>query len=234
MSVLLRLLDPFRLAAAAFFKHDIALRRRKDGVHVVLEARSGRSKVKLSKRDALAEQRERSEREELALMLNQLGELLGELPEARQTMRHLVFVEHALGKKGLRSLHRLPLDVLQRALEQLEGLVTNWSPAGLASLRSKMAVAIIDREHMDPNAEADAYRTAAVFDTMPINAALPEVEVRSDDEALAAAYAALGSYAPGLIEVQAELGSPSAHAVTAPLRRDSEPGVELDIRVLHD
>lgn len=172
---------------------------------------------------------------ELALMLQQLRALLAELPQARQTLRHLVFVEQALAKKGLRALHKLPLEVLQRALEQLEGLVTNWSPTGLASLRSKMAVAIIDREHMDPDAEADAYRTVAVLDAEPLQEPLPQVESCTDDDALAAAYAALGSLAPetAAVELHSELGSPSARAVAPPPARAGD-GVEIRLRELQD
>ena len=47
-------------------------------------------------------------------------------------------------------------EVLTHALEQLEGLVTNWSPVGLATLRSKMAVAIIEREHIRSAGRGDA------------------------------------------------------------------------------
>ena len=107
----------------------------------------------------------------LLLMLLQLAHVLADGPDTRSTLRHLVFVEHALNRKGLRALDKLPVDVLQRALEQLEGVVSNWSPVGLANLRSKMAVAIIDREHMDPEAEAEHYRTS-----MPMEAPEPAIE----------------------------------------------------------
>ncbi len=111
--------------------------------------------------------------------------------------------------------------------------MTNWSPVGLASLRSKMAVAIIDREHMDPEAEADAYRTAAVLDVEPRGPALPEVTDRSDDEALAAAYAALGDMAPSSgVEFQGELGSRSARSVAAPVPRHSETAGDIRLREL--
>lgn len=208
--VLSHLVQSLRAASAAFFKHDVALKRADDGVHIVLKQRPGAPRPP-TREEAVA----RREGQELALMQAQLAELLSELPETRHTMRHLVFLEQALAKKGLRALHRLPLDVLQRALEQLEGLVTNWSPVGLASLRSKMAVAIIDRENQDPEAEADAYRTAAVLDHAPAQPPAA-VEERSDDEALAAAYAALGNLAPGAssgVETQGELGSRASRAV---------------------
>jgi hypothetical protein len=233
MSAMQHLFDPLKQAVAAFFRHDIALRRADDGVHIVLEERA--TQPGKGKPPTRAEAQARKERHELELMREQLAQLLDEMPETRQTMRHLVFVEHALSRKGLKALRKLPLDVLERALEQLEGLVTNWSPAGLASLRSRMAVSIIDREHMDPEAEADAYRTAAVLDSAPLEASAPAPE-RSDDEALAAAYAALGHTVSGTeeFEVQAELGSPSAHALVAPLSRQDQGSDQIELRVLAD
>jgi hypothetical protein len=229
MSALLRFFSPLRHAAVAFFRHDLAVRRDEGRVQLVLEERAREGKPRQPSR---AEIVKRKESEELALMRQQLAALLEELPSTRQTMRHLVFVEQALAKKGLRALHKLPLDVLQRALEQLEGLVTNWSPVGLAGLRSKMAVAIIDREHMDPEAEADAFRTAAVLDNAPAVMHDEELPDRSDDEALAAAYAALGSMGQPEVELQAELGSPSARAIAAPPPRHSEHAGHIQLREL--
>lgn len=233
MRPLFKVIGLLRHATAAFFRHDLALRRGEDGVHIVLQQRSpARDRKRTPSRAELALQKDSAE---LALMLEQLRALLAEMPQARQTLRHLVFVEQALAKKGLRALHKLPLEVLQRALEQLEGLVTNWSPVGLASLRSKMAVAIIDREHMDPDAEADAYRTVAVLDAEPLQEPLPQVESCTDDDALAAAYAALGSLAPetAAVELHSELGSPSARAVAPPPARAGD-GVEIRLRELQD
>ncbi len=246
MSPIAKLFSPFSRAAAAFFKHDLALKRERDGLHIVLEAKPtagaaasdkdvAKKKTKASKGER-EKALERKAADELKLMRQQLADLLNEMPETRLAMRHLVMVEHALGKKGVRVLHKLPLEVLQRAHEQLEGLVTNWSPVGLASLRSKMAVAILDREHMDPaQTEADAYRTAAVMDRAEDlsdpRSEQPDVEEVSDDDALAAAYAALGNMAPsGEIEFQGELGSKSAKVVSAPLQRMGEPGAEIKLR----
>ena len=225
------LFSPLRQAAVAFFKHDVALRREEGSVQLVLEER-GPGGQRVPTRAELAQKKEKAE---LALMLEQLAGLLDDMAETRQTMRHLVFVEQALTKKGLKALHKLPLDVLQHALAQLEGLVTNWSPVGLASLRSKMAVAIIDRDHLDHDAETDAYRTAAVLDSpmpeAPVPAPVSEIGP-SDDEALAAAYAALGALAPSAIETQSELGSRSARAVNPPPPRHSELGGAIQLREL--
>jgi hypothetical protein len=226
------LFSPLRQAAVAFFKHDVALRREPGGVQIVLEER-GPGGQRLPSRAELARKQEKLE---VALMLEQLDGLLSDMPETRQTMRHLVFVEQSLAKKGLKALHKLPLNVLQHALAQLEGLVTNWSPVGLANLRSKMAVAIIDRDHLDHDAEADVYRTAAVLDVPlpPPAVCAPESALGpSDDDALAAAYAALGAVAPGAVETQSELGSPSARSVNQQPPRQSELGGEIKLRELN-
>lgn len=236
MRVLLKLFNPVRQAAVAFFRHDLALRKDPAGLQIVLEARTvAPASSKKPKVDSRTELAARKEKQDLAVILEQLGELLTAVPETRSALRHLVFVEHALQKKGVRALHRLPLDVLQKALEQLEGLVVNWSPVGLASLRSKMAVAVIDREHMDPETEADAYRTAAVMDTPPIETDQPEVSTLSEDDALAAAYAALGNMVPsGELEFQGELGSKSARAVGPTLPRVMETAGNIELRELQN
>ena len=97
MSNITRLLDPLRQAAVAFFRADVALRRDEGGVQLVLQDRSPTGdKLRVPSRAELASQKEK---QELSLMREQLAELLGELPETRQTMRHLVFVEHLPGGK---------------------------------------------------------------------------------------------------------------------------------------
>lgn len=212
MSSFSNLFGPLRQAASAFFRHEVALRRGENGVQIVLQERAGRSDKK--HRPRRDEETAKKEAAELALMREQLGALLSELPETRRALRALVVLEQLLAKKGMRALRKMPLDVLKRALEQFEGLVTNWSPVGLANLRSKMAVAVIEREQMDPEAEADAYRTAAVLDAEEEEEPpADEVEPESDDDALAAAYAAMGNFAPSTVEIQPELGSPATRAV---------------------
>lgn len=248
MSTFTRWLAPVRQLATAFFQHDVTLKREQGGqVHVVLAERKAAPRSGPPSKAERVEGDKRRRHEETMLVRTELAALLNELPETRTTMRHLVFVEQAIAKKGLKVLHKIPLDVLRRAHDQLDNLVINWSAVGLANLRSKMAVAIIDREHMDPDAEADAYRTAAVLDTDD-DAALPslpleEAPPRDDDAALAAAYAALGNLAPSAgdtpdfvpstVEMQGELGSASARALLPPLSRayDSEP-TEISVRVL--
>ncbi len=226
-----RLLQRLGKGVSAFFTHDVGLKRAADGLHVVLQQQPAKTTPTQTREQETANRT----KQELVLMREQLAELLDELPETRDTLRHLVFVEQALVKSGLRALRKLPVKVLERALSQLEGLVTNWSPVGLAALRSKMAVAIIDREHRNVYDEDENHRTAAVMDTMPDSQA-PEVRDSSDDDALAAAYAALGDLAPAAVELQGELNSPSARALerdaARPLVRSGTAPGNIQLREL--
>jgi len=237
MSVFEHIVQPLRRLYAAIFKQHVSVRV-SQGV-VKLSLKDEPQLPEHLRTPTKAELAARREQQDFVLIQQQLAELLNDLPETRATMRHLVFVEQALDRKGLRALHKLPLDVLQRALEQLEGLVVNWSPIGLASLRSKMAVAIIDRDHQhnQADAEADAYRTASVIDTMPDELGdtfKQGVEVRTDDDALAAAYSALGNLAPAPVELQGELGSSSSRMVARDAARGATvvDGNEIRLREL--
>lgn len=137
--MLRRLFSPLRHAARLFFFSQLRLRWR-GGPRLEFGLRGDAHAP--STEQLAARQAER----ELAAMRQELAQALDEMPDLRDELRHLAYFEQALLQEGLQALHAVPLDVLQRALDQFEGLVTNWSPAGLASLRSKMAVAILQRE----------------------------------------------------------------------------------------
>lgn len=206
-----------RRALRAFFQDDVVLRREAGRVQVALAERRPPERERAPTR---AEKQSRKEQAELALAREALAALLDEDATLRSSMRHLAFVEHALEKKGWRGLYKVPLEMLQRALEQLESLVTNWSSEGLACLRSKMAVAVLDREHQDADAEAEHYKTAAVLDSPPQVAAQAIEQARAssaadESAALMATYAALGLAPPGdaTVELQGEIGSPSNKAL---------------------
>ena len=230
------MLQPFHLiskAAKAFFKADLRVRRGEHGLEVVLDApdpaaKPAKTDSKARGQTRIDPQQER-DRQVLAQVQASLKLLLDELPENRSTLRHLAFIEHALQKKGLRALHKVPYDVLKRALEQFEGVVVNWSDAGLATLRSKMAVTLIEREPEAVVAAAPPAAPDSMTDTAPL--AHP-VDLEGDDaaEAEAALLAAYGSVVmPELeltpvaddaaLEVQGELNSPSGKALAKAVRR---------------
>lgn len=231
MSAVPRWFKPLKQIVDAIFRHDLALRRDAEGVRVVLSDRAGN--VRLTAAEAAAAK----EKQEVKLMRSQLVALLDEPPETRNTMRHLAFVEQALGKKGLRALDKLPLEVMRQALDQFEGLVTNWSPVGLAGLRSKMAVAIVRRESMDPDGGPDSYRTSALHETgPPRDAAGVVVLEREDEEALEAAYAAYAAMKsatlpPTAIVMHGELDSTSDRSARAAAGAKA-PSQEVKLRQL--
>jgi hypothetical protein len=144
MDLARKTLKPFARAAHLFFRCHLEWQI-KGGVRLTLAERSAASRPPTP-----GERQAAREQAELALILRQLGELLDADSEIRHALRHLGFVEQGLQRQGLHgALYAVPLDVLKRAHEQFEGLVTNWEPRGLASLRSKMAVAVLDRESRD-------------------------------------------------------------------------------------
>ena len=218
MSAVPSWIKPLKQIVDVIFRHDVVLRRDADGVRVVFNDRATGGDIA---RVNPAAQAAAKESLELELMRSQLAAVLDDLPETRSTLRHLAFVDDALGKKGLRALDELPLDLMRHALDQFEGLVMNWSPAGLASLRSKIVVAIIRRESMDPDQDPDSYRTSAMLETGPSRDAGGVVVLeREDEEALAAAYAAYAAIRnstvpPTEVELHGELGSPSERATRA-------------------
>jgi hypothetical protein len=79
-------------------------------------------------------------RARIRCMRRDLHQLLNQHPDARRLMRHITRVEYTLSNEGLRAMEALPQRVLGSALIELERLVWDWSPSGLAELRSRLAV----------------------------------------------------------------------------------------------
>lgn len=155
MDLVAKTLAPVRRAAHQFFRCHLQLSLR-GGLHVELVERPDAPRPPTAE-----EQAAMRERADFQRILTQLREILDEDSDHRHTLRHLAFVEQALTEEGLAALYTMPLDVLQRALQQFEDLVTNWGPEGLASLRSRMAVALHDRDPEGEDTEASAYRAGA-------------------------------------------------------------------------
>jgi len=186
-----------KTAFDAVFRQDVALRRGPGGVRVVLKGRDAAVEAPPTPEEL---ERRRLEAELLAAR-EDLTRLLDEDHTSRAAMRHLAVVEHSLGRLGWPALERVPLDVLQRALQQLEERVSNWSARGLACLRSRMAVAVADRLRREgpPTGEA-----AAALDSPPeaarkaidqARSRAAEVEVsEADDDDAQALLAAYGSF----------------------------------------
>jgi hypothetical protein len=74
-----------------------------------------------------------------------LGRALDTDPANRARYRYLARLETKLAGHGLLVLEKAPLAGLKRALGELEGMVRNWSDPVLAELRSRLAVAVMER-----------------------------------------------------------------------------------------
>ncbi len=233
------ILRPFVLVAKAvraFFVSDLHLRHGSRGLVLVLDEPAATAATKSKSRGRTqSDPQAQQEQRDLRRMQESLARLLDEVPANRNTLRHLAFFEHALGKKGLRALNKVPYDVLKRALDQFEGLVVNWSDEGLAALRSKMAVALIEREpdpsiRIQPPTASD--QSSSVMDTAPLAhpTTLEGQDAADAEAALLAAYGAVvmtglspgGPAYPPAVELHVELNSPSGKALAKALRRGDD------------
>ena len=104
-------------------------------------------------------------------MRRDLYSLLERHPASRQTMRHLDLIERTLRRIDIDAVEALPVKVLAKGLDELEALVWDWSPVGLAALRSRLAVQVKLRRH-----EADAM-TSSQLERYDSNAPRIEAEV---------------------------------------------------------
>lgn len=187
------MLGPLKRAARAIFVDELRLQRDERGVRVVLHNGPGPA---LSNDELARVQAQALAQTELDTMRKELAAVFDSMPGSRRALRHLAFVELQLADKGLALLDEVAVNLLRQALHELEDAVTNWTPTGLACLRSKMAVAVRVREL---NAQADEYDARLSLAQMP----LPEVtESRAErsgaddpeQEALLAAYGAVDVY----------------------------------------
>jgi hypothetical protein len=108
---------------------------------------------------ALKEQARDERRRREKRMRRDLYQMLEQHPGSRQIMRHLDLAERTLRSGGLKAFEALPIRVIAKALAQMERLVWDWSPAGLAELRSRMAVMVKNRSR---EVTAEAISTASL------------------------------------------------------------------------
>ena len=83
---------------------------------------------------------------DLKAMRRELRAVLDAHEGSRDVFRYLAHFERRFAKSGLETLELMPPERLRRALAQFEAIVTNWSQASLADLRSRMAVAVAERD----------------------------------------------------------------------------------------
>ncbi|MDP3822459.1 MAG: hypothetical protein Q8R33_13380 [Burkholderiales bacterium] len=93
-------------------------------------------------RSTLIEQARATERKHVRRMRADLFFMLEQHPASRELVRSLALVERTMQRSGFEGVDKLPQKLLARALAELERLVWDWSPVGLAELRSRLAVLV--------------------------------------------------------------------------------------------
>ncbi len=136
--------------------HHLRLERRGINLHVVLQDPASPAEPAAAPRHPPSRAVHGLDEARVDLIGSQLRALLKRHPQSRSVLRHLAYVEGALRKQGAEALDEVPVDVLRAALQQLEGLVTNWQQEGLAELRSRLAVAVVERAEQQAAADAAA------------------------------------------------------------------------------
>jgi hypothetical protein len=106
-----------------------------------LNLENGEIKLGVARSTLLAQARA-DERKHVRRMRADLFFMLEQHPSSRELVRSLALVERTLQLKGFNGVDQLPQKVLARALTELERLVWDWSPVGLAELRSRLAVLV--------------------------------------------------------------------------------------------
>ncbi len=192
-------------ATRAFFRDDIRVQLQGGKLRVQLESPDG-PYVPPEERMRLAAEKRAAD--ELAAMRRELAAMLNDDPGSRARLPHLAYVEQQLAIQGLALLDKLSVALVRAAYKQLDDNVMNWSQVGLATLRSKLGVAVKERGlgHGQDNTEADA-----ALPTDPATAPAMEVQespLADSEQALLDAYRAMREGSAGGAD---EMGtSPSA------------------------
>jgi hypothetical protein len=127
-----------------------------------------------------------AQRQRVRRMRRDLYQLMEQHPSSRQLMRHLDLVERTLRDGGLGAIEALPVRVIANALAQMERLVWDWTPVGLAELRSRLAVIVKNRpaQAAKEEAEREAASTRSLELEMSMHQTADVTEVEADDLAV--------------------------------------------------
>jgi hypothetical protein len=99
-----------------------------------------------------------------AVMRSALVEALDAGPQLRAALRALTYVEQRLAKRGIASLERVQVELLERALRQLSVLTTQRRHEGLLALENHLSALLVKRgvrSHLFDDHAADARAAGA-------------------------------------------------------------------------
>lgn len=106
---------------------------------------------------------------QLKRMRHQLSAVLDLHPATRSVFPHLNYLDKSLRRHGADCFRDLPVEVLHKALKQLDSLVQSAhpGPAGLAELRACLVVSAVDRGGVDTDPDAQALALGADSSGLP-------------------------------------------------------------------
>lgn len=131
----------------------VHVKREGKNIHIVLQERiPEKAEAPAEVKDGAQGEplgQEQTSRQELLAMQNELAEVLNHHPGTRTTLRHLAIFEKKFKQSGLEALNKLPIELLQKALHQLDTLCAGVAPPAVVKLRSKIEIAMMEREPLD-------------------------------------------------------------------------------------
>ncbi len=98
-------------------------------------------------------------------MRKELSGLIHQHPQTKKLLRHLAYVEHTLRHDGVKAVDALPLEVLEKALSQLETLVRNWSVSGLDEVRSRLSLLVKNKQILALHRQGDGAQVTDMDDS---------------------------------------------------------------------
>lgn len=129
-----------RIAATLVFGH-ITLRREGGAVRVTLAPKTVPGTAVPAPAPAA---------DEFALERAALARLLDANPLSRKVFKHLRFLEVELADPQKRTLTQMPVSVLEKALQQLDTAVLEWTDPALVSLRTRLGAETAARGSVPP------------------------------------------------------------------------------------
>lgn len=143
------------------FVAQVQLERRQGKLHVVLQASKG-GKAAAPRAQAVHAKSSMAkplplmgvDAAQLERMQEALAQVLDQHAGARKVLKHLGYLEHALGRKGARCFLELPVDVLKPALLQLRSVMGQQPSQGLTEVHACLVVTVVDRDLPDDNSDS--------------------------------------------------------------------------------
>lgn len=162
------------------FVAQVRLERREGQLHVVLHD----SKAKAASSPPNATMPPMGvDAAQLQRMRTALAQVLDQHAGARKVLRHLGYLEHALGRKGAQCLLDLPVEVLKPALLQLASVMTPGSSQGLTELHACLVVLVVERDMaVEDVAQDDSGRLSVFNDKVQVREISHSDFVNADHE----------------------------------------------------